>query len=130
MSELDFLDLEDVLLVHARQLAEHGGQEGVRDQGLLESAIAMAQATFGGEYLHEDLFEMAAAYAFHVAQNQPFVDGNKRTALACAIVFLEINGVRLRASGMALYTPMIAIAERKMDKAGLAASFRQAVAAP
>lgn len=61
MREPEFLDLQDVLLIHARQLAEHGGQEGIRDQGLLESAIAMAQASFGGEYLHEDVFAMAAA---------------------------------------------------------------------
>jgi death-on-curing protein len=130
MREPEFLDLQDVLLIHARQLAEHGGQEGIRDQGLLESAIAMAQASFGGEYLHEDVFAMAAAYAFHIAQNQSFVDGNKRTALACAIVFLAINGVRLWPGGIALYTPMIAIAERRMDKAGLAASFRELGAAP
>jgi len=74
-----FLDVEDVLLIHEEQLALYGGAAGIRDAGLLESAVAMPRATAGGEYAHEGLFAMAAAYAFHIAQNQPFLDGNKRT---------------------------------------------------
>src|SRR6266542_5469810 len=68
----DFLDLEEVLDIHDRQLAKFGGAAGRRDQNLLESALAMPRATFGGEFVHEDLCAMAAAYAFHIAQNQPF----------------------------------------------------------
>ena len=80
MSEFFFLSLEDVLILHAMQIERYGGATGIRDQGLLESAINMPQASFGGEYMHKGLYEMAAAYAFHIAENQPFIDGNKRTA--------------------------------------------------
>ncbi|HET8539839.1 MAG TPA: type II toxin-antitoxin system death-on-curing family toxin [Anaeromyxobacter sp.] len=124
MSDPVFLDIEDVLLVHEEQLAVYGGAAGIRDAGLLESAVAMPRASAGGELAHEDLFAMAAAYAFHIAQNQPFVDGNKRTGLLAALVFLEVNGVALRDRDGRLYDAMIAIAERRMDKAGLAAALR------
>ncbi len=82
-----FLDVEDVKLIHAEQIDAFGGSHGVRDEGSLESAVNQAQATFGEEYLHSFPFGMASAYAFHIAQNQPFVDGNKRAALAAALVF-------------------------------------------
>jgi len=117
----DFLELEEVLELHARQLDAFGGSPGIRDRGLLESAVASPRATFGGDYLHPTLFLMAAAYAFHVAENQPFVDGNKRTGLDAALVFLRLNGLRVSDPGGALYAAMIAIAERRLDKAGLAA---------
>jgi death-on-curing protein len=116
-----FLDVEDVLLIHEEQLPRYGGSPGIRDRGLLESAVAMPRATAGGEYAHQDLFSMAAAYSFHIAQNQPFVDGNKRTGLLAALVFLDLNGIVIRDPGGALYEAMIAIAERRMDKPGLAA---------
>jgi death-on-curing protein len=80
--EPDFLSVEDVIFLHDEQLVRFGGAAGIRDQGLLESAVGMPQASFGGEFLHADLFAMAAAYAFHIAQNQAFVDGNKRALLA------------------------------------------------
>ena len=80
----------------------------------------MPQASFGGEYLHNGLFEMAAAYAFHVAENQPFLDGNKRTALVACLVFLDINGFVILDVEMRLYTAMIAIANKEMDKYDLA----------
>lgn len=92
MIEPDFLTVEEVLIIHDEQIEEYGGIHGIRDKGLLESAVMMAQASFGGEYLHQNLFEMAAAYAFHIAENQSFFDGNKRTALVSALVFLDING--------------------------------------
>jgi death-on-curing protein len=116
-----FLEVEDVLLIHDEQLAQYGGAAGVRDAGLLESAVAVPRASAGGEFAHEDLFAMAAAYAFHIAQNQPFVDGNKRTGLLAALVFLDLNGIVIRDPSGALYEAMIAIAERRMDKLGLAA---------
>lgn len=84
----------------------------------------MPRASAGGELAHEDVFAMAAAYAFHIAQNQPFVDGNKRTGLLTALVFLELNGVAVRDPDGRLYDAMIAIAERRMDKTGLAATLR------
>lgn len=124
MNDPVFLDVEDVLVIHEEQLAAYGGAAGVRDAGLLESAVAMPRATVGGELAHEDLFTMAAAYAFHIAQNQPFVDGNKRTGLLAAIVFLDLNGVAIRDPDGRLYDAMIAVAERRMDKAGFAAALR------
>jgi len=121
VSDPVFLDVEDVLLIHEQQLARYGGAAGVRDAALLESAVAMPRATAGGEFAHEDLFAMAAAYAFHIAQNQPFVDGNKRTGLLAALVFLELNGVVIADSGGRLYDAMMAVAERRLDKTGMAA---------
>jgi death-on-curing protein len=115
-----FLDVEDVLLIHEEQLPRYGGSPGIRDRGLLESAVAMPRATVGGDFAHEDLFAMAAAYAFHIAQNQPFVDGNKRTGLLAAIVFLDLNGVEIADPEGRLYDAMLGIAERRVEKAGLA----------
>ncbi|MBI5543768.1 MAG: type II toxin-antitoxin system death-on-curing family toxin [Deltaproteobacteria bacterium] len=120
MTEPDFLELEEVLELHERQIEAFGGTLGIRSQGLLESALGMPRATFGGQFVHESIFAMAAAYAFHVAENQPFLDGNKRTGLGAALVFLRINGYRVVDPEEALYEAMIAIAERRMDKAGLA----------
>jgi death-on-curing protein len=97
----------------------------VRDPGLLASAVAMPQASFGGELLHEDLCAMAAAYAFHIAQNQPFVDGNKRTAVLAAIVFLDLNGIEILEATDELYDAMIGIAERRLGKEDVAAVFRR-----
>jgi len=121
----EFLDIEDVLLIHSRQLAKYGGAAGVRDQALLESALAMPMATFGGEFVHKDLFAMAAAYAFHIAENQPFLDGNKRTGVLAAVVFLELNGHVVEEPPSRLYEAMIAVAERRLDKAGLAEMLRE-----
>ena len=115
-----FLSVEDVIFLHDEELARFGGAAGIRDAGLLESAVCTPQASFGGEFLHPDLFSMAAAYAFHIAQNQPFVDGNKRAGLLAALVFLDLNGTVIPASESRLYQAMIDIAERTMDKAGLA----------
>lgn len=87
------LDGEGVLAIHAEVLAAHGGSAGLRDQGLLESAVAAPQASFGGEPLMKEPIEIAAAYLFYLCRNHPFVDGNKRTALASALVFLKENGL-------------------------------------
>ena len=87
-----FLTLSDVLDMHRDQIERYGGACGIRDVGLLESALGMPMAGFGGTYLHSDLFEMAAAYLFHIVNNHPFVDGNKRVGTVAAIVFLKLNG--------------------------------------
>lgn len=96
--ELVFLRLGDVLEIHADQIAHYGGTQGVRDPELLEAAVAMPKAGMRDRYLHADLFEMAAAYLYHIARNHPFVDGNKRTGLAAAVVFLEMNDTQFEAS--------------------------------
>lgn len=121
----EFLDLADVLLIHEEQLARYGGSAGLRDQGLLESAIAVPHATFGGAFVHDGLFMMAAAYAFHIAENQPFVDGNKRTGVLAAVVFLELNGFIVQEPPSGFYDAMIAVAERRLTKEGLAELLRK-----
>ncbi|MGH9949842.1 MAG: type II toxin-antitoxin system death-on-curing family toxin [Pyrinomonadaceae bacterium] len=126
MIEPIFLSVEEVHIIHEEQLDAFGGLNGIRDEGLLESAVMTPQASFGGEYLHADLFEMAAAYAFHIAENQPFLDGNKRTALGSAMVFLESNGYEFPLiDDLELYRAMIAIANDELDKQGLADIFRK-----
>jgi death-on-curing protein len=97
-----FLTCEHVLAIHRRMIDEFGGAPEVRDPGLLESAVSMPQAKFDGRYLHASLPVMAAAYLFHLCKNHPFLDGSKRTALAAAEVFIEINNHKLAASNAAL----------------------------
>lgn len=119
-----FLDADDVVRLHADQVTAFGGSDGVRDPNLLASAVAQPSATFGGTYLHEDLFAMAAAYLFHVVMNHPFIDGNKRTGLAAAVVFLDVNGILLNASATdCLYALTLAVAEGRIGKAELAEAF-------
>lgn len=120
----DFLTIEDVLAAHADQIDRYGGGHGVRDLGLLDSAVAQPRSQFGGAYLHEDLFSMAAAYLFHITQNHPFVDGNKRAAAVAALMFLDLNGVTIAAPTGALYDITIAVASGKADKAAAAEFFR------
>ena len=95
MNRLIFLTLAEVIDIHSNQIELYGGQKGVRDMGLLQSALAQPDASFAGQWLHEDVFVMAAAYAFHICQNHPFFDGNKRTGLASALVFLEMNNISI-----------------------------------
>ena len=87
-----FLSVDDVLAIHENTIAHEGGLAGLRDPGLLESAVLMPQQQFGGQYLHPGMAAMAAAYLFHIASNHAFHDGNKRTAALAALVFLEVNG--------------------------------------
>ena len=124
MAEPSFLTLAEVVDVHADQLRRYGGQPGLRDKSLLESALAQPEASFGGEWLHPTLHDMAAAYAYHLCQNHPFVDGNKRTALARALVFLELNGAGVRDPRRSLKDAMLAVASGKMSKAALAKQLR------
>ena len=90
-----FLTLAEVIDIHNNQIELYGGQKGVKDFGLLQSALAQPETSFADQWLHDDIFLMAAAYAFHICPNHPFFDGNKRTALASALVFLELNGISL-----------------------------------
>jgi len=87
-----FLTLEQVIALHQLQIDEFGGSPGVRDEGLLLSALAQPESGLGESYFHKDLFEMAAAYFFHLVKNHAFHDGNKRIAALTAAVFLEVNG--------------------------------------
>jgi len=126
MTDPKFLALDDIFLIHEEQLDAFGGLDGVRDLGLLESATMTPQASFGGEYLHAFPFEMAAAYAFHIAENQPFLDGNKRTALSAAMVFLLDHSYTFGdEDDLTLYKAMISVSERSMDKYELAELLEQ-----
>jgi death-on-curing protein len=120
----EFLTLDDVLETHAEQIAVYGGGDGIRDTGLLESAIAQPQAMFDGEYLHADIFEMAAAYLFHIVKNHPFVDGNKRVGLEAALLFLEINGHSVESTNEALADLVLQTAQSQATKQQVAEFFR------
>ena len=112
-----FLSVEEVLQIHQDQLELFGGGAGVRSLELLDSAVAQPRATFGGEYLHADVFAMAASYLFHIVQNHPFVDGNKRAGLLSALVFLDLNGRTIGAPDERLYAMTMAVAGGKAGKA-------------
>ncbi|HEX7843754.1 MAG TPA: type II toxin-antitoxin system death-on-curing family toxin [Kofleriaceae bacterium] len=115
-----FLDVEDVIEIHATQLDVYGGSAGLRDRGLLESAVAQPQASFGGALVHDGLFAMAAAYLFHIVSNHPFVDGNKRTGMLAAVVFLDVNGISIDHPSEALYELTMGVAEGRLQKAAVA----------
>ena len=125
MSDPEFLTLDEVFALHADQIRRYGGAAGLRDLALLQSAIAMPETSYGGEYLHGSVFEMAAAYLFHLARNHPFVDGNERTALICALVFLGLNGQRLHADPDSLYALVEGVASGQVGKADVAVFLRE-----
>ena len=112
-----FLTLDEVLALHADQIERYGGSLGVRDLGLLESALATPAATFGGEFLHPTVHEMAAAHLFHLVKNHPFVDGNKRAGLMVMLAFLGLNGLRLDADPDELTDLVLGVADGRVSKA-------------
>ena len=120
-----FLRLEEVLAIHEDRIRKYGGSSGVRDIGLLHSALGSAEATFDGVFLHGTIFEMAAAVLYGICRNHPFVDGNKRTALACALTFLRLNGVRITSEGADLYDLVIGVAAGGVSKAAVAVFLQQ-----
>ena len=115
----------EVLLILQDQIRKYGGAYGVRDLDLLSSALAMPIASFEGKYLHTDLYEQGAAYAFHICQNHPFIDGNKRTALATALVFLALNGIELEDPKEELYELMMDVSGKGKAKDDIAATFKR-----
>lgn len=122
-----FLPDEIVQAIHDDQIRLYGGSYGVRDADLLASALHMPKATFDGHFLHASIFEMAAAYGFHLSQNQPFIDGNKRVAGMTMLTFLKFNGLEPIVSEMAYYQAMMAVANNEMSKEDLAVWLRGAV---
>jgi death-on-curing protein len=122
---LHFLTLEDCLAIHANQVELHGGDPGMRDITLLESAISQPPATFAGDYLHGDLYEMAAGYLFHIVRNHPFLDGNKRTGAVAALVFLDFHAIEISAPEGALFDLVIAVASGEVGKEEVADFFRR-----
>ena len=120
-----FQTLAEVIEIHSDQIRRYGGHAAVRDQGLLESALAQPEASFAGEWLHQDAFTMAAAYTYHICQNHPFIDGNKRAGLACALVFLEMNGVKLLDAKSRLEKAVLRLSSGEMTKLALSALFER-----
>lgn len=118
--EFSFLTIDEVLALHADQIERYGGTAGVRDHGLLSSALAMPEASFDGEYLHSSVFEMAAAYLFHVCKNHPFLDGNKRTALASCLAFLWLNDLEVIAAPDEVAELVLGVADGSVGKAEVA----------
>ena len=119
-----FLSIDEVLMIHRDQIERYGGSPDLRDPGLLASAVDMPRASFEGERLHADLFEMAAAYLYHIVQNHPFVDGNKRTGTAAALVFLDLNGIDVNVGDDELVAIVLAVAQGRGDKKAVAAFLR------
>ena len=118
--EPTFLTLDEVLAIQAEQIERYGGSEGLRDSDLLASALAMPAATYGGEFLHSTLFEMGAAYLFHICSNHPFLDGNKRTALASCLAFLWLNDLDVVADPAEIADLVLGVADGSIGKAQVA----------
>lgn len=115
-----FLTLDEVLAIHAEQIERYGGLRGMRDQGLLASALAMPEASFAGEFLHASIHEMAAAYLFHLCKNHAFLDGNKRTALASCLAFLWLNDLEVVADPDEIAELVLGVAAGEVTKAEVA----------
>ena len=120
-----FLGLDDLLKIHHDQIKRYGGSKGIRDLELLQSAIAMPQAGVGMKYFHNDVFEMAAAYLFHIVNNHPFVDGNKRTGAVAAAQFLWINGYALTSTEKSYESLIMGVVAGKTTKVKITEFFRK-----
>ena len=133
MQSVEFLTIDEALEIHSNQIKLYGGSPGIRDRGGLESALSQPETSFGGEYLHKDIYEMAAAYLYPLIQNHPFIDGNKRVGTAAAIVFLSINGITIseaidksdpKSNRTLLQDMVLFVASGKMQKPEIAEFFR------
>ena len=120
MGKILWIDKRETLTIHAQQLAEHGGSSGVRDEGPLESALARPHNLFAYSDEPPSLPSLAAAYAFGIARNHPFVDGNKRTAMVVAMTFLLVNGLKVTATKEDRYFVFYDLAAGKFSEAELA----------
>jgi death-on-curing protein len=125
VDEPRFLTLDEVLYLHDESLRRFGGSAGIGDLGLIESALGSARNAYW--YGGGGLFEIAAAYAFHIAESQAFNDGNKRTGAASAITFLTLNGARFPEDNGSVYAALIDVAEKRLNKTGLADVLRKLV---
>jgi len=124
MSDRVFLTASQVEAFHKRGLELYGGSEGLRNRSLFEGAVAQAQNVYW--YANGDLYDIAAAYCFHIAQAQAFLDGNKRAAMAACLAFLKLNGVATNVElTMPLYNALIDIAEHRLEREGLAVLLRE-----
>ena len=122
---MKYLTPQQVLFIHARLVAETGGEDGLRDLGLLESAVARPRATFDGRDLYEDVFDKAAALLESLILNHPFVDGNKRTAITSAALFLLRNGYQLVADNSELEQFTLSVVQKRLTLDAIASWFRR-----
>ena len=120
-----FLTLTETIEIHEYQIKHFGGTNGLRSLDLLKSAIGMPASTFNGNYLHPAIPDMATAYLFHIVENHPFLDGNKRVGTMSALIFLELNGYDFDASDKELTEVVLQVAAGKMSKDALSLFFRQ-----
>ena len=130
MNAILFLSVDEVVGFHRDLLEAFGGQDGTRDLGLLESALAQPSQSFGGQYLHEDLAAMAAAYLYHIVRNHPFLDGNKRTGAHSALAFLALNGQEVDLDVDEAEQLVLGVAEGRTPKDQVAEFFRQKIGIP
>ncbi len=120
-----FVDTQQAVAIHDFLIEKYGGSLGLRDEGLLESALAQPQASFFGELLHPTIPEQAGAYLYHLCKNHPFIDGNKRAAFGVMVAFLGVNDYRLNLSNNQLYSLVLDVAESKIVKPQLIEVIRQ-----
>jgi death-on-curing protein len=123
----EHLTVDQVLEIHVVMLQDYGGSPGVRDMGLLESAVATPQSTAFGNSPFADLVEVAAAYLFYLCRNHPFIDGNKRTALTASVAFLRMNGMATEPDSEAWETLVLDIAASKLDREGATGRLRELI---
>ena len=123
--ELTFLSIAEVIEIHHNQILQYGGESGIRDIALLKSALGMPPATFDGRFLHSDIYEIAAAYLYHLVQNHPFVDGNKRAGAVSCLVFLALNGYDFNAPEDDFAEMVIAVASGTLSKPEITAYIKK-----
>lgn len=121
VQEPAFIGIDAVIEIHRRLIDRHGGTHGIREEGLLMSALAQPEQAFGGQFLHEFPFQMAAAYLYHLCQNHPFHDGNKRIALTISATFLGLNGYWLDTENDAARDLVLQVASSQLDKDSITA---------
>jgi len=123
--EVNFLNIEEVKLIHFDQIRRYGGLDGLRDEKLLDSAINYPKVTFQNKFLHCDLYHMASAYMYALIKNHPFLDGNKRTGLTVALLFLRYNDISIEATDDELFTITTKVAQSKIKQEDIAIFFKQ-----
>lgn len=127
MKNIYFLKLNEVIKIHDLLIEKFGGSSGIRDLGLLDSALYQPQAKFSNNYICKDIFEMSAAYLFHIIKNHPFIDGNKRTGIFTAINFFELNYCEINFTLEDFYKLALNVATSKLDKKQIAQIFKNTI---
>ena len=125
MKLIYFLTIQDVIRLHEKSIERFGGAPGIRDKNLLESAVVQPHVVIFKQYAHDDIFHMAAAYAFHIIKNHAFVDGNKRTGILSALTFLERNNYSIMTDSDSLYELALSIAQSHVNKDEIATFFKE-----